>query len=454
MPASTSLTRALLRLTLLLAMVLGILSAATSGPTAQAAGFGRRPCGPGNAMYCDYIDRIGIDYLNDTVPMPLAEDINSGEIFSNRLAKFHVYGLNASPRAFINVTTEICALSVRISTPLGGGEPGGSFQYSTANNNPTLYFAPPRLGQVDRVYFLDFGYHCKFTGTHTERFTLLVRGTDDSSSEPPAAEPAPAVGEPGNSSARASTPPAQASQFEVSVETGPGEVMQAHPFTATVRVTNHGMEAAGPGRITFNWPENVWFQPATWSQFYTYSWHWRLGFWFDPGEIAPGATATLTLAGTASSPDPAFLTASTYDGTYVQHRTDFTVLPEPRPELTGTTQGLQVTASGAGTRRRFELSGQLRVSNDGDVEASATRVLLLLSDDRTPGPEDRLLALSDVPALPPGASTELDLSHKLAGRLSWERGKYLLALVDAGNRTAEVNERNNLMVIGPIGPTR
>jgi hypothetical protein len=313
---------------------------------------------------------------------------------------------------------------------------------------PMLYFTPARAYAEDRVVFLDFSYHCKLPKeTHTTRFTLLIRGTGGRDTAPlSVGNEAAATGVPVPASADAR--PVTIGQFDVSLRLAPEETVQAHPFTATVDIMNRGAVAASPGQINFNWRDSVSFYPGSRTQGSVSDWIWRTARFYIPGEIAPGQTATLVLQGTANYIGPAYLVASLTGGS---ERADFTVVPEPRPDFAGTWEGAQARRSGFGIHRRYAIAGRLRVSNDGVLDAPASRVMLLLSDDLVPGPEDRLLGLPEVPAIPAGGAAELDVARELRD-IPWNRSKYLLAVLDLGNRALEGNEANNRVVSVPLDP--
>lgn len=121
------------------------------------------------------------------------------------------------------------------------------------------------------------------------------------------------------------------------------------------------------------------------------------------------------------------------------------VLSPAHPELNGAWQSAGPVRSG--TRRR--VTGTLRVSNDGQAEAGPTRLVLFLSADGVPGPEDQLLGFRDVSALAAGASMDLAVDYPVRSTGSFA-ATHLIALIDSSNTAEETNERDNVVVSRPL----
>ncbi len=132
------------------------------GNVTQAGGRGGRP------VYCDFITKIGTDFLNDNITPTQAFEIKAGSVYADRLAVFHFYALTDDVRFYANVTGEGNNLRFK----LHGLQ--GKFYYSASSNNPR-YFYQPSPKDKGKTGTIEFSYHCRrpaevFRG----RFTLTV----------------------------------------------------------------------------------------------------------------------------------------------------------------------------------------------------------------------------------------------------------------------------------------
>jgi hypothetical protein len=141
-------------------------SAGTYGKTA-AIGAAHRP------IYCDFITKLELDYLNDNVGPTSCWNVNSGAIYEDRLAKFHVYACTDDERFYANVTTEVKAIKFKLHGIKG------KFTYSASSNNPTFYFTPAKK-QGGKTGTIDVSYKCKSPNTtYTTRFVLTCLPSGD-----------------------------------------------------------------------------------------------------------------------------------------------------------------------------------------------------------------------------------------------------------------------------------
>lgn len=115
------------------------------------------------------------------------------------------------------------------------------------------------------------------------------------------------------------------------------------------------------------------------------------------------------------------------------------------PDLTG--QWTSITSSSGGKK----VSGTLKVSNIGAVNAGAFQVEVWLSNTGTD--RAKLLKTYSLTGLAAGKYTNLSLSYNSSTSLA---GKYLLAVVDSGAQVAETREDNNQakgLIVGQVRRT-
>jgi O-antigen ligase len=128
---------------------------------------------PHRPIYCDFITRLDVDFLNDNVPPTACWNINKGAIYEDRLARFHVYALTDDQRFYANVTTEIKSIKFKLHGIKG------KFTYSESSNNPTFYFTPKKK-MGGKTGSIDISYKCKSPNeTYTTRFDLVILPSGD-----------------------------------------------------------------------------------------------------------------------------------------------------------------------------------------------------------------------------------------------------------------------------------
>jgi hypothetical protein len=97
--------------------------------------------------------------------------------------------------------------------------------------------------------------------------------------------------------------------------------------------------------------------------------------------------------------------------------------------------------------RNFLLQGELDVFNPGTETADRSVVRFYLSDDDVLDAGDTLLSESHVGPLKSQETRRVRFNAALKSSAS---GKYLIAVLDATDAVTEVNELNNIVVVGPI----
>ncbi len=102
-----------------------------------------------------------------------------------------------------------------------------------------------------------------------------------------------------------------------------------------------------------------------------------------------------------------------------------------------------------GRRPAFDFNVRLTVTNPGSEPTARSRVRFFLSDDAVLDRRDRTIGQVKLGALDAGESVDLAWSKRLARGRSFA-GKYLIAVLDFGDGTAERNEANNVIVFGPV----
>ena len=118
-------------------------------------------------------------------------------------------------------------------------------------------------------------------------------------------------------------------------------------------------------------------------------------------------------------------------------------------DLTGSWVNLAQTCSGSNVVLKCSLRGQLAVQNASPVSTPKFGVALFLSNDGTLDPSDSFLRWYNVKKLNAGQSVTINVSIKLPRGTS-ASGEFVIALVDAGEATADVDNTNNILVFGPI----
>lgn len=148
---------------------LDTMSAASAGTAGKSANVGKahRP------IYCDFITRLDLDFLNDSVPPTACWNVNAGAIYEDRPAKFHVYALTDDNRFYANVTTEIKSIKFKLHGIKG------KFTYTESSNNPMFYFTPAKK-QGGKTGTIEVSYQCKSPNvTYKTLFTLTCLPSGD-----------------------------------------------------------------------------------------------------------------------------------------------------------------------------------------------------------------------------------------------------------------------------------
>jgi hypothetical protein len=124
-------------------------------------------------IYCDYITKLDLDFLNDIVNPPQCWNVNAGAVYEDRLAKFHVYALTDDARFYANVTTETKALKFKLHGIKG------KFKYNTSSNTPTFFFTPAKK-QGGKTGTIEVSYKCKNPNeTYVTNFVLTILPSGD-----------------------------------------------------------------------------------------------------------------------------------------------------------------------------------------------------------------------------------------------------------------------------------
>ncbi|MBI2875577.1 MAG: PQQ-dependent sugar dehydrogenase [Candidatus Tectomicrobia bacterium] len=115
------------------------------------------------------------------------------------------------------------------------------------------------------------------------------------------------------------------------------------------------------------------------------------------------------------------------------------------PDLTGSWKMLNQDCREFRTGVRCRVRGTFLVQNQGTVKASASRLRFYQSSDTTFDAGDRLLRQVAAGPLRPGQTRQRSWSVTLRGDLG---GSFVLAVVDAADTVAEIDETNNVIVFG------
>jgi glucose/arabinose dehydrogenase len=119
--------------------------------------------------------------------------------------------------------------------------------------------------------------------------------------------------------------------------------------------------------------------------------------------------------------------------------------PTIGPDLIGSWNPVSQSCS----KDKCKLKGSVRVRNQGTASAPASRLRVLLSDDAVLDPSDAVLKESKIKKLKPGREKTSKVKVTLDPEIT-ASGKYLFAVIDALNDIAELDEKNNLSMTGPI----
>ena len=119
-------------------------------------------------------------------------------------------------------------------------------------------------------------------------------------------------------------------------------------------------------------------------------------------------------------------------------------LPPPsdsKPDLGGQWQEARIVSTSAAAGQGYGLMGSLRLTNDGQADAVASRAAFFLSRDRRLDPDDFFAGFADLPAAPAGSEQAVDLDVPFGG-IRWVGRKYVIAVLDSSNYVYESNENN------------
>jgi hypothetical protein len=153
----------------------------------------------------------------------------------------------------------------------------------------------------------------------------------------------------------------------------------------------------------------------------------------------PGESGSLTFVGTISA-----------DGVNVAVTgTNVVAICRNGPDLTGSWSSLAQTCKLKRGVERCTIKGKFTVRNVGDQVAGASQLRWLLSTDAIVDAGDATIKTASVAKLKPGKSKSVSLSYALPAGTN-ARGKYVIAVVDAGQRVTERDESNNAVPRGPM----
>ena len=124
-------------------------------------------------------------------------------------------------------------------------------------------------------------------------------------------------------------------------------------------------------------------------------------------------------------------------------------LPSSGPDLTGEWVFLDQTCSEKKKGMKCKVKGTLAIRNTGNENARSSYARFYLSDDAAYDAEDRFLRKTATGTVKAGKGKSRQLSGSFPFGIS-TIGKYIIAVIDAGNTVAETNETNNTIIYGPL----
>ena len=119
------------------------------------------------------------------------------------------------------------------------------------------------------------------------------------------------------------------------------------------------------------------------------------------------------------------------------------------PDLTGEWLSLTQTCSEKKKGVKCRIKGTVAIRNIGNKDARSSSVQFNLSDDAMYDEGDRFLRKTSTGVVKAGKSKNKSLSGSFPVGIS-ATGKYIIAVIDAGNTVSETNEANNAVVYGPV----
>ena len=119
------------------------------------------------------------------------------------------------------------------------------------------------------------------------------------------------------------------------------------------------------------------------------------------------------------------------------------------PDLTGTWTSLVQTCRNSRKGVKCKIKGKLSVRNAGQQEAKSSFVGYYLSDNSDFESSDTFLKKAATGKIKAGKSKNTSISYSFKPGDS-AAGKYIIAVIDAGNTVAEPDEANNNISFGPL----
>jgi len=119
------------------------------------------------------------------------------------------------------------------------------------------------------------------------------------------------------------------------------------------------------------------------------------------------------------------------------------------PDLTGTWTSLVQTCRNSGKSFKCKIKGKLSVRNAGQQEAKTSFVRYYLSDNSDFESSDTFLKKVATGKIKAGKSKVTSISYSFP-KGSSASGKYIIAVIDAGNTVVEADETNNNISFGPL----
>jgi hypothetical protein len=119
------------------------------------------------------------------------------------------------------------------------------------------------------------------------------------------------------------------------------------------------------------------------------------------------------------------------------------------PDLTGTWTSLVQTCRNSGKSFKCKIKGKLFVRNAGQQEAKSSFVGYYLSDNSDFESSDAFLKKVATGKIKAGKSKNTSISYSFP-KGSSAAGKYIIAVIDAGNTVSEADETNNNISFGPL----
>jgi len=119
------------------------------------------------------------------------------------------------------------------------------------------------------------------------------------------------------------------------------------------------------------------------------------------------------------------------------------------PDLAGTWTSLVQTCRNSGKSFKCKIKGKLVVRNAGQQEAKSSFVGYYLSDNSDFESGDTFLKKVATGKIKAGKSKNTSISYSFKSGNS-AAGKYIIAVIDAGNTVAESDETNNNISFGPL----